>query len=156
MCAFLLSGTESGLEAHDQCDRTLRPGIHTVDNGRTPAGRSQMRAGVLNREPHVYVTWSRGTGAQPGEESKQWYKGCCATRGTNDRVGCIVPARLFLETQLQTVASSLTAQNDSVREVKRSMPFGSGRYRQNGLGSNSEMLHDQSDEGPYLVQVYPL
>jgi hypothetical protein len=24
------------------------------------------------------------------------------------------------------------------------------------LGWNSEMLHDQSDEGPYLIQVYPL
>src|ERR1700730_5817030 len=51
---------------------------------------------------------------------------------------------------------SVAVQNGSVREVKRSMPFGSGRCRQNGLGSKSEMLHDQSDEGPYLIQVYPL
>src|ERR1700680_481449 len=29
------------------CDRTLRPGIHRVDNGRSPAERIQMRAGVL-------------------------------------------------------------------------------------------------------------
>jgi hypothetical protein len=76
--------------------------------------------------------------------------------GTNDLGGCTVPARLFPETQLQTVAHSVTVQNGSVREVKRSMPFGLGRCRQNGLGSKSEMLHDQSDEGPYLIQVYPL
>ena len=119
--AFLPSGAESGLEVHDQCDRTPRPGIHTVDHGRTLAGRIQMRAG-----------------------------------GTNDLVGCTVPARLFPETQRQTGAHSVTVQNGSVREVKRSMPFGSGRCRQNGLGSKSEMLHHQSDEGPYVIQVYPV
>ncbi len=68
----------------------------------------------------------------------------------------MVPAHLFLETQLQAGTNSVTVQNGSVREVKHSMPFGSGRYRQNGLGWKSEMLHDQSNEGPYVIQMYPL
>jgi hypothetical protein len=118
-------------------------------------GASRCARVFLNREPHVYVTRSGGRVAQRGEDVTMVLS-CCATRGTNDRVGCIVPARLFLETQLQTVTYSVTVQNGSVREVKRSMPFGSGRYRENGLGWKSEMLHDQSDEGPYLIQVYPL
>jgi hypothetical protein len=66
VCAFLPSGAESGLETHDQCERRLRPGIHTVDHGRTPAGSTPDARGVLNREPHVYVTRSRGRVASVG------------------------------------------------------------------------------------------
>jgi hypothetical protein len=85
-----------------------------------------MRAGVLNRELHVYVTQSTGTVAQRGEESNSGIR-AAAPPEVQGTAGCIVPARLFLETQLQTVAYSLTVQNGTVRKVKRSMPFGSGR-----------------------------
>jgi hypothetical protein len=64
--AFLLSGVESGLEVHDQYDRTPRSGIHTVDNGRTLAGRIQMlvqtTSGVaqfrlVSSRKHSYKPW---------------------------------------------------------------------------------------------------
>jgi hypothetical protein len=71
----------------------LRSGIHTVDNGRTPVGRIQMRAGVLNRELHVYVPRSTGTVAQRGEESNSGIR-AAAPPEAQGTAGCIVPASL--------------------------------------------------------------